>query len=424
MREWTRQGGAAHPVYIVNPEDLNAGFTFVVAASDSLNDAGADYICDGVDDQVTILAAINALPTGGGKIVLLDGHFNFSAQLTIVRSNIEIVGQGRATVIRAAAGSEGINLFYFGDGVSQYDFIRIASLRISSVNQKTGNSALVFNKCFGVWLENLYIDKQYRAIWVLNTHQFTFKSSDVRDTSENGVVIETDFRAAVEWYIEDVWMDNPVAANTGNGIWWIGGEGLYIQRVAIQRFQTGLLISPTAGKETRWGFIEQLLCDTCSDNGIKISNSGTGDVFGITFVDSWSSTNTNFGVFIEKPGSGAVEGIRFIGMKIFNNGLAGMRLHGGCEFHISDSDIMSNSITSSGARHGIEVNAGVSEWSIMGCRIGNGYDHGNSQGYGVYVDVGASDYYNVEHNDLRDNVTGAISDGGTGVNKRIQDNFT
>ena len=167
-----------------------------------------------------------------------------------------------------------------------------------------------------------------------------------------------------------------------------------------------------------------MLCDTCSDNGIVISNASTGNTVGITFVDCWTSTNTNFGVFIEKPGSGKVEGIRFIGHRAFNNGLAGMRLHGGCEIHISDSDIVSNSITASGARHGIEVQADVSEWSVHHCRIGNGYDHGNSQGFGVWVDVGASDFYAIEHNDLRDNTVGAVSDGGTGVNKRIQDNFT
>ena len=40
--------------------------TFVVAASDSLHQGYADYVCDGVDDQVEIQAAIDALPSKDG----------------------------------------------------------------------------------------------------------------------------------------------------------------------------------------------------------------------------------------------------------------------------------------------------------------------------------------------------------------------
>ena len=39
--------------------------TVVVAAADSLHPEQADYVCDGVDDQVEIQAAIDALPNGG-----------------------------------------------------------------------------------------------------------------------------------------------------------------------------------------------------------------------------------------------------------------------------------------------------------------------------------------------------------------------
>ena len=39
--------------------------TVVVAASDSLNKAAANYVCDGVADNVEIQAAIDALPGGG-----------------------------------------------------------------------------------------------------------------------------------------------------------------------------------------------------------------------------------------------------------------------------------------------------------------------------------------------------------------------
>src|SRR5690554_2584980 len=51
--------------------------TLTVAASDSteLSKTQADYVCDGVDDQAEIQAALAALPEGG-KVILTDGTFN------------------------------------------------------------------------------------------------------------------------------------------------------------------------------------------------------------------------------------------------------------------------------------------------------------------------------------------------------------
>lgn len=57
--------------------------TYVIAASDSTSQskAQADYVCDGTDDHVEIQAAIDALPTTGGRIVLDEGTYDIGASL-------------------------------------------------------------------------------------------------------------------------------------------------------------------------------------------------------------------------------------------------------------------------------------------------------------------------------------------------------
>ncbi len=70
--------------------------TIVVAASDSLNKAAANYVCDGVADNVEIQAAIDALPAGGGKVVLLEGNYTISASI-VLKSNLSLIGMGHAT---------------------------------------------------------------------------------------------------------------------------------------------------------------------------------------------------------------------------------------------------------------------------------------------------------------------------------------
>jgi hypothetical protein len=55
--------------------------TIIVAASDTLDKSGADYICDGFDDQVEILAAI-ATWSNYEPIMLLPGTYNITGPLT------------------------------------------------------------------------------------------------------------------------------------------------------------------------------------------------------------------------------------------------------------------------------------------------------------------------------------------------------
>lgn len=75
--------------------------TLVVAAYDSpaKSKAGADYVCDGTDDDVQIQAAIDALPAwsdpyGGGLVLLTAGRFNPGSTIWLRGKNERIMGQG------------------------------------------------------------------------------------------------------------------------------------------------------------------------------------------------------------------------------------------------------------------------------------------------------------------------------------------
>lgn len=59
-----------------------------------------DYLCDGTDDQVEINAAIQALPTSGGEVVILAGTYNITAKIDVNRVMIMLVGNGPATVLK------------------------------------------------------------------------------------------------------------------------------------------------------------------------------------------------------------------------------------------------------------------------------------------------------------------------------------
>ena len=82
---------------------VRAAATLVVGTTESGHTySDCDYLCDGTADQVEINNAINALPAGGGKVVLLEGTYNLSGTITIGKSNVTLAGMGRSTVLNRA----------------------------------------------------------------------------------------------------------------------------------------------------------------------------------------------------------------------------------------------------------------------------------------------------------------------------------
>lgn len=78
--------------------DIRAA-TFIIAASNSEHATAADYVCDGIADDVQINAALNALPANGGRVVLLDGTFVLADSIVIPNDIVSLEGQGYSTFI-------------------------------------------------------------------------------------------------------------------------------------------------------------------------------------------------------------------------------------------------------------------------------------------------------------------------------------
>lgn len=80
---------------------------FVAASTASdRSRAQADLICDGVDDQVEILAMLAELPFGG-KLFLSEGVFNITDPIVVPANYITIEAQGNATMISGAGLADG-----------------------------------------------------------------------------------------------------------------------------------------------------------------------------------------------------------------------------------------------------------------------------------------------------------------------------
>lgn len=64
-------------------------------------EADCDYLCDGVNDQEEINAAIQALPENGGEILILDGTYSLNGSIVMKKPSTTLNGCGSATILQA-----------------------------------------------------------------------------------------------------------------------------------------------------------------------------------------------------------------------------------------------------------------------------------------------------------------------------------
>ena len=119
----------------------------------------ADYVCDGVNDEVQALAAIAALPATGGAIEFSSGTFvRGAADIAITKGNIELFGQGRSTIwmMKSATNASG-QIFSATsiDGISIKEMIIDGNEALNTSGSQYGiNFTGCTNLDIDCWIEN------------------------------------------------------------------------------------------------------------------------------------------------------------------------------------------------------------------------------------------------------------------------------
>lgn len=109
---------------------------FVVATSTAgYTAADCDYLCDGTNDQEEINAAISALPSNGGEVLLLDGTYNVTSSINLNIPNAKLSGNGNSSKIVASADAIVVNA----------EYCEVSSLNIEC-NDSTSQSGITINK--------------------------------------------------------------------------------------------------------------------------------------------------------------------------------------------------------------------------------------------------------------------------------------
>jgi hypothetical protein len=112
--------------------------TAIIAASDSLHQEQADYVCSGSNDQVEINSAIDELSATGGSISLLDGTFLIEDPIPLKAKPIKLYGAGMDSTLLLLGANVDDSLIKYTESTNQ-TFITVEDLTLDG--NKTENSA-------------------------------------------------------------------------------------------------------------------------------------------------------------------------------------------------------------------------------------------------------------------------------------------
>lgn len=135
--------------------------TLVVAASDAhrRSIAQAHFRCDGTDDNREIQAAIDALPSGGGRVRCTEGSFDIAETVKMNSPASVLQGMGQSTVFSMASGvTTMIKAENVGAQSSSEPGVMVKDMYLNG-NFRAGNIGIWFNGAAWGAIENVLFDE-------------------------------------------------------------------------------------------------------------------------------------------------------------------------------------------------------------------------------------------------------------------------
>ena len=190
----------------------------------------ANYVCDGVADDVQIQAAIDALPAGGGTVELTYGTYNITASL-VLDDNINLVGSGWNSIISFTMNDGALEAF-----TKTKIIIRDMKIIGSGNPADVLNTAIHFEDVTDSQVMNCWIeDAGYDAIQLLHgCYRCQIEENHILTPGDDGINIGGD--AAPDTQFNTI---------TNNIIDTPGGTGIHLSDGSSYSTVTGnIVISP------------------------------------------------------------------------------------------------------------------------------------------------------------------------------------
>jgi len=374
------------------------------------------------DDTSAIQATITAVvAAGGGTVYFPPGSYKISSTIAVGdNSNVILAGAGPGssilfpttsvtTAVSFGTSTGGLNCGFSNMSINCANATSCVGLYVYSAN--------------GFYASNFNIQQASTGLSIYNGVIHYYSNFQINRSINNGILINGTV-GNDRFFVNGVMSNVGYTQPTGAGINLQNSGGDWFINMDLISQGVGCLINPANTQYVEWLFMMNCAFDTCSGAGISIQPANGAIVYGCDFTGCWSASSTgSFGVYIQAPGTGVINGVRFNGLRCQNNYSHGVVLGNGTNIQFANCDITGNSQGSSGTNSGLYIAANVSNWQVVGGKIGQEDGYAATQAYGILVNSGTSNNYQIIGVDLIGNATAALSDGGSGTSKYIYGNL-
>ena len=378
------------------------------------------------DDATAIQAAIDYAEATGNTAVLLSGYHNVGSTINITADGIVLRGLGTSLSELRPTFSSG-DVLEVGDGTAVIKYVHLRDFTVdtpSAFTPRTAGASIKFNRgeqCSAVRVRCIdpFIGLEVSGA---DTTHVVLEDVVVRNAAPStGVGILIDESSGGDVFLNYCSVNAPSGSQPLAGLRVKSSNALWIDNSDFINSGTGLLIDPGSGDVVTWLFAMNSAFDLGSASGIDI-NGGTGAVIrGLQFTGCWSSSNSVHGVRVR--GTITPDGVHFSGHRALTNNQRGYSLEVGTNVTFDECKACGNSQTTADTDAGIYVAAGVSNWAVRDCLLGQGLGQTNDHSYGLEVASGAGDNFIITGNDFTNNGTAGATIGATGTTRVIRDNI-
>lgn len=377
------------------------------------------------DDTAAFNAALASVAaTGGGKLLIPAGDYLITTPLSYSAGSLSLMGDGARSTIRW--GNTTANLLNFtGSDIRLSDFRVVTPFQTSTAgvlfNFANANNA----KLSGIWTDGGWDVVHFLGASGTPSYRSSVTDCNFVNVMNSGVFYDQYFGGAAVITGTEM-LGAP--SNHGNGIIVYAGDTFNWCNINIQGFVFGVYVAPTPGGINYVGVIHatNVLCD-----GGGFATTQDGWYFGAGTGGAYSARHRLTNCW---GGSCGRNGFNVVNASdvTFTNCIGTGNVQHGFQIFSPSSDITlmgcttnHNGHTTGNTYDGIHVVGPVTDFIITNCRCRpNAGDTANTQRYGIFVDSSANNRYIISNNDLNGNVTGGLSDSGTGASKFVGNNIT
>jgi len=382
--------------------------TFVVAASDSEHKFEADYYCNGSDDHVEINAALNALPTSGGRVVLSEGTFTIDDPITFPANSLTLEGQGRSTFIDG----DGLATNEHAIVVSERNHCTIRNLAVQTEDGGGKTSHCIYLEYAGDYLTIdgvVIVNSDSDGIQLYDVvNRLIIKNCRIENADGRGIAIYVPVHSTIT--------DNIICGtgDTAISIYGSGADGVTITNNIITNVHTnGIYVNEGNYLTISHNYITgNTVTDAISLYWPLLSTIVGNTIFNIGQQHGISCEYATKCVIADNTISYTKEH----GIYVFGGG-GNCTIDGNCLDHSDGDGIRANNVAGYNFTNNLVVTCtdGIHfEDKVDNCLVAGNYCENNS-GYGIDIATATCDNNTVKNNKLVGNTAGCFLDSGTGT---------